>query len=60
MDRSSVNYCFHMIINSDNAGMNCKTFHVWEHHVCMQEWSPFIGENYNPKEWKQMSKILML
>ena len=26
-----------------------------KHHVFM-EWTPFIGENYNAKERKQMSK----
>ena len=29
-------------------------------HVFMQEWTPFIGENYNVKERKQINKILML
>ena len=26
----------------------------------MQEWTPFIGKNYNPKQKKQMSKIITL
>ena len=26
-----------------------------EHHVFMQEWTPFIGDNYNAKEKKHNS-----